>query len=381
MSHRKQPTRTRGVPYIDVEDNGYWYVYWSEGRRSKRQSLGTQSQTEATARFAQWLQQDLRSREGVAASAEYTVAEVWKAYDTKHVQTDAIVAAGRETIEQAWKNLEPHFGDVKVRDVSQAVVDDYVEKRRAGRIGHNRAAPATIRRELAYLLASFRFAASKKGGALIAVTDIDEIKLPAGSPPRDRWLKIDEMKRLLQAAADMRRGDRLSRGERFLWLGLETAARKEAIMDLTWDRVDFEAGVIHFDVPGRRQTSKRRAAVPISTSLRPVLERAFKEREGVLVMDNKAPIWATIQFIAIRAGFSEQTVKSGGKPKRTGISPHVLRHTAATHMARRGVPLWVIAQILGNTLAMVERVYAKWQPSDPAGTVDHISGGVLEIAE
>jgi integrase len=65
----------------------------------------------------------------------------------------------------------------------------------------------------------------------------------------------------------------------------------------------------------------------------------------------------------------------------TGISPHVLRHTAATHMARRGVSLWMIAKVLGNTTALVERVYAKWVPENAVGTVDLISGGVLETTE
>jgi integrase len=173
----------------------------------------------------------------------------------------------------------------------------------------------------------------------------------------------------------------MTRAERFLWIALETAARKQAILDLTWDRVDFETNTIHFDVPGRARTKKRRAAVSISSALRPVLERAYKERIGDLVLDNKAAVWKSIQVAAIKAGFSDQPIVRGAKPRATGISPHVLRHTAATHMARRGVPLWKIAQVLGNTLAMVEKVYAKWTPDDPAGTVDMISGGVLEAAE
>src|SRR5690606_20748430 len=126
-------------------------------------------------------------------------------------------------------------------------------------------------------------------------------------------------------------------------IALETAARKQAILDLTWDRVDFETSTIHFDVPGRVKTKKRRASVPISSALRPVLERAHRERIGDLVLDNKAAVWKSIQVAAIKAGFSDQVVVRGDKPKATGISPHVLRHTAATHMARRGVSLFTIS--------------------------------------
>lgn len=95
-------------------------------------------------------------------------------------------------------------------------------------------------------------------------------------------------------------------------------------------------------------------------------------------MTSKTGLWYTVQRIAIEAGLGQAA--KGQALKATGISPHVLRHTAATHMARNGVPLWKIAKILGNTLAMVERVYAKWCPDDAAGTVDLISRGLLDAA-
>ncbi len=44
-------------------------------------------------------------------------------------------------------------------------------------------------------------------------------------------------------------------------------------------------------------------------------------------------------------------------------------------MARRGVPLWKIAGILGNTMQMVEQVYAKHSPDGLADAVEHISAG------
>lgn len=377
MSNRNRRT---AVPALHLADNGFWYVHWPEGRRSKRESLGTKEEDTARTRFAQWLLLDVGQKTGIGAQAvEYTVEDAWQVYDDKHVQTDKIMPAGRATIGYAWKNLQGHFGPLLVEAVSQDVVDDYAEKRASGRIGR-RAAPATIRREVATLVAALNYCAAGKG-KLYPKTSIEALRLPADSAPRDRWLRMAEMQRLLTAAAEMRRGEKLSRGERFLWLALFTAARKNAILDLTWDRVDFDTNTIHLNVPGRRLTKKRRADVTIAKQLRPVLERAYAERENDLVMGSKADVWATVQYTAIRASFSDQKVARGESPKGTGVSPHVLRHTAATHMARNGVPLWKIGKILGNSLTMVEKVYAKWVPENPAGTVDLISDGVLEPAE
>jgi integrase len=85
-------------------------------------------------------------------------------------------------------------------------------------------------------------------------------------------------------------------------------------------------------------------------------------------MDNGADVADTLARIGERAGVA-------------GVTPHVLRHTAATHMARAGVPLWKIAGILGNSIAMVEKVYAKHCPDGLRDAVNLISGGALEPAE
>lgn len=382
MSSGKASKTQRGAPSVRKSDNGFWYIHWSEGRRSKRQSTGTTDEDEAYQTFAQWILIGGKDRTVGAAEHAYTVAELWDVYMEKHVKRQVV---GKATIDYAWKNLQPHFGQLLFDQVSQDRIDEYERLRAAGKIGR-KSKSVTIRREIATLMASLNFCAAPPL-RLIPKANIEVVKMPHAGDPRDRWLKIDEVQRLLNAAATMRRqgrGDaagRMTRAERFLWIALETAARKQAILDLTWDRVDFEANVIHFNVPGRAKTKKRRADVSISSALRPVLLRAYEERIGDLVLDNKAAVWKSIQVAAIKAGFSDQPIKRGEKPKATGISPHVLRHTAATHMARRGVPLWKIAQVLGNTLAMVEKVYAKWTPDDPAGTVDLISGGVLEAAE
>lgn len=370
------------TPVLDTEANGRYYAYWSEDRRSRRKSMGTSDRAVAEQRFAQWLLLGGHKNDTTDSSADevaYTVADCWTVYDKKHVQTEAAL----EMRAFNWRNLEPHFGPLTVPQVDQDAVDSYVRKRTTGRLGR-RVKPQTCRKELAVLFASLRFCATKPQ-SMFSSTIIEKCKLPDEGEPRDRWLRTEEMQRLLEAAARLRRNkaNRLSRAERALWLALETAARIQAILDLTWDRVDFETNTIHYDVPGRRRTKKRRVSVAISKSLRPILERAYEERVSDLVMDNKAKVWAAIQRVVIEAGLAggQEKPLPGQKPKATGISPHVLRHTAATHMARRGVPLWKIAKILGNTLAMVEKVYAKWTPENPESTVDLISAGMLTAAE
>ena len=50
------------------------------------------------------------------------------------------------------------------------------------------------------------------------------------------------------------------------------------------------------------------------------------------------------------------------RAKLPNVTPHVLRHTAATWMVQRGVPFEMVAKFLGNSKEMVERVYGHHSP-------------------
>lgn len=346
------------IPTLRQADNGFYYAFWTSGRRSKRATMGTGEAAEAQRRFAHWLL--ARENAHRPGDIDYSVAQLWVVYWEKHGQN----VAAPDTLLGAWKNLWLHFGRCRLSDINQDTIDDYEKKRAAGKIGQP-AGGSTARRELGALRACLNWCAAPKR-KIITPAQVPHFDLPAEGEPRDRWLRTEEIDRLLSATFyvnEVTAGwPRVPRGERFLRLALETAARKTALLELTWDRVDFETGMIHLNVPGRKLTKKRRANVPISATLRPHLERWHRERINDLVLDNSAEIWKAIQIIAARAGLE-------------GVSPHVLRHTAATHMARRGVPLYDIAGVLGNSLAMVEKVYAHHCPDRLRAAVDNISGG------
>lgn len=332
------------VPNIKQAANGVWYVHWTDGRRSKRESLGTRQKDEAKTRFAQWLIVDGQARG--AAPVEYTVADLWTVYEKGHVVTLASPA----TAKFSWNNLASHFAHLPPRDVPGAV-PAYIAKR------SRTVKPGTIRRDLVQLRAILNWAADARRGQPL-IDPVPAFNMPKEGPPRDRWLTDMEVQRLYAASDD-------PRITLFMRLALETAGRKAALLELTWDRVDFDTKVIHLANPSREATKKRRASVPISPTLLPHLEDAYAARRGgnlgLYVLGRGGDVYQQIQRIAKLA-------------KVPGVSPNVFRHTAATKMARRGVPLWIIAKILGNSLEMVERVYAKWSPEDLREAVNHISG-------
>lgn len=326
-------------------DTGTYYIFWSENRRSKRVSTRQKSLAAANAFFEEWLR--LVGTETPAGVL--TCADLW---ELKY-------ADAGERSEHVWKNLSVAFGDKVPSELTQADMDRYMRDRASGRIGRKAAAGSTMRLEMSMLRASWNHAVKKR---IISEAELPILDpLPDPSPPRERWLRDDEIERLFAAAEEQRGGPALSRVERFLWLALETAARRTAIQELCWSQVDFETGVIHYLPEGRAQSRKRRASVPISASLRPVLERAYAERTNELVLGFSSRVNEPLKAVAAQA-------------KIKGVTPHVLRHTAATRMARAGVPLWLIAKVLGNTIEQVEKVYAKHSPEMLVDAVNAISG-------
>jgi integrase len=270
------------APYLKRGPSGIWSIHWTESGapghrgRSKRESTGQSESTAAQVYFGEWLL--LRQNGGpVPAEQVFTIEDLWKVYDTKHVQRKVVAS---ERLDFAWAAMKPYFGALVLSDLTHDRIYDYTTKRQTGKLGR-KVKPSTVRKELGALTACLNWCADP-GRRLIDKAAVPRIELPPHGEPSDRWLTMHEIKKLFAAAAEMRRGDdkeMMTRGERFLWLALETGARKTAICQLTWDRVDFETGVIHYDVPGRVTTKKRRASVPISKALRLALERVRTERQ------------------------------------------------------------------------------------------------------
>lgn len=341
-----------GTPTLKKHANGVFYAHWSEaaiGQAAKTRvaSLRTKDRAVAKVRFDETIAAKTRSK------TTPTVAECWAAYEAKHVRPRVTALASTM---RSWALLRPSFGALRGDQVTQEAVDAYVASRPVK--------PVTIRRELSALVACLNFA---KRAKMLGADVETKFVLPGEGKPRDRWLTDAEIARLYGACP---RGYHFPhRIAVFLRMALETGGRLQSILDLTWGRVDFETGVIHLDVPSRATTKKRRPSVPMSKNLRDEIEWMRGHEDDFVIAPRATPaqIWREMQAVAIKAGF--------GAKAPTGISPNVLRHTAATHMARRGVPLWKIAKILGNSMAVVERVYAKHAPDDLRDAVDQISGG------
>jgi integrase len=347
---------------------GIWRVEWwdKQAQRTRRYSLDTTDQAAAERRFAEFL---IHKLDGDAArgagplTVGAALTHYWNEHATATTRDGRPKVIDHERIDVAIRNLELHFVGMPVAHITADEIKRYSQRRAAGEIGfaqggQSRPKPVkdgTIRRELQCLVAALYWA-TRKG----RLSGFDFTQIDVGEPPepRHRVLTVEEWSSLIFEAAG-RHDQRLTRLYRFLMIGLHAPARRRAIERLMWTQVDLKVGIIDFNPRGEHQSNKRKPKVRIADVLRPVLERAFREKAGLYVLDHPGAIKTAYYNAVRRAGLAG-----------TGVNIHTLRHTHATWSLEAGTPPWEVAGMLGDSVQTVIRSYGHHRPEFQRGAAN-----------
>jgi integrase len=342
MTERREPYLVR------VPDRDVWFIRDGRKRLSTRTADVTKA-AEALAAYRAKAHGEL-ARKGKAGLQ--TLEELLGFWEREH----RAKAGGEESWKRKWRFtvglLNRHAGHKPLPALDFDWSRDYLRARESeGVIG------ATVRQELTTVLSAWRAA---HGRGLVSV-EPPLFDLPAPSEPRDVYLTKDEARRLLDAC-------RKPYLRLFVRLGFATGARPGAILALKWSSVDLERGRVDYrtsgqrrvrrgDTTGERSASGKKAAV---VPLKPDLIEELREARAVAQTTNVIEVSAK-PIASIGRAFKTAVKEAGLDPDE--ISPHVLRHSAATWMAQAGVPTFQIAGFLGHSsVAMVERVYGHHSP-------------------
>lgn len=306
---------------------GEWAVaVWRDGKRVNRSTLGTSDRKEAERRLATFVAQFERPE-------HITVGYIWQRYrdENVHKRISANMAF-------SGKSILPEFGHLLPDEITIGKTRAYIAKRKAA--GRK---PGTAWTELNHLQTALNWAGKRR-----LIPHTIHVEKPSKPAPRDRRLTRPETHRLLDAAT-------MPHIALAIALMLNTGARAGAILELTWDRVDFEQGLIRYAAPDMSGRRKGRATVPMTPDLRERLSEARKAAQTDYVIE-----WASRPVKSIKRGFARAVADAG----LVDVTPHVLRHTAATLMAEAGTPMTEIAAVLGHSDSRTtESIYAKFSPA------------------
>ena len=299
--------------------------YDPDGKRH-RNTLGTDNKVAAQAAI------DKLNAEVERAPGQ-TIQLIWDAYrDEKKGRRIA------ESMITTWKALKDTFAEREAVTIGDETCQEYIETRR--KMGR---ADGTIWTELNHLRIVMSWA-EKRG----RIPKAPYIAMPPKPAPKDRWLTRAEVTRLKNNAT-------APHIRLFILLAIATGGRKEALLSLKWDQVDFERRIIHLDDMEATHKRKGRASVPMNKTIHAALLEAKRAAESAYVIE-----WAGDRVRSVKRSLA----KTAEKAHLTGVTAHVFRHSAARWQAEAGIPMSEIAQYLGHSDDRItQRVYAKYSPS------------------
>ena len=239
------------------------------------------------------------------------------------------------------------------RVVKPAVIEKYVGQLRA-----NERAPKSSARQFAAIRMFHRFMLDEGLRTDNPTSFIDGVKVPSGIP---KALSEEEVELLLNAVTGV---DSLAVRDRALLEFLyATGARVSEACGLSMSDVDMESNVARVFGKGSKERIVpfgRHAKEALETWLgaggRPMLcpqQWAKRDHADAVFLGSRGTrlsrqaAWGIVRKYAMLAGIKSE------------LSPHVLRHSCATHMLVHGADLRIVQELLGHASVSTTQVYTK----------------------
>ena len=210
--------------------------------------------------------------------------------------------------------------------------------------------------------------------------EVVEVVLPEKGEPRDRWLTRSEAARLIWAAwryREVQKGKETERRSRrhvarFILVALYTGTRAGAVCGAALEPtpgagwINLETGVFYRRPKGEKESKKRKPPVRLSSRLLAHLRRWHRKKLAI----RYAVEWNGEPVKDVDKAFRNCVKAAKLEP---GVTPHTLRHTAATWSMQAGTDMWDAAGFLGMTVETLERVYGHHHPDFQVKAAENLS--------
>lgn len=307
---------------------GGYCVYWTDakGKRSRHQlAARTRAEAEAEAIDVYRLKHFAQAQTGA------TVAQIWNEY-----RADLGDKPTAKTMGYTGKAVLAHFGHYRPDQITTDLCRSYARARMASGISQG-----AVHTEMGHLRSAMTWAEKNR-----MIDAAPHIERPAKPTPKERFITKEEVASLIDHAE----APHIALAIHLLFA---TAGRVSAVLQLTWDRVDMERGIINLRLPDAR-TRKGRAIVPINRGLLAALQTS---RDAALT--DHVIEWGGKPVASIRKGFEAAVTRAG----LSDVTLHTIRHSAAVAMVSNGIPITQVAQYLGHSnTAITFSTYGRFAP-------------------
>ena len=214
-------------------------------------------------------------------------------------------------------------------------------------------ASSTVARKVAAVKSFFHFLVAE---SILSDDPTVAVDSPAVNKPLPRPLSLEETERLLAEPARFTTPKAL-RDRALLELMYATGMRASEVIGLAVDAVDLQAGTVRCLGKGKKER-----ILPLYERARETLSAYLEDsRPGLLHGQDEAALFVNLRGEPLtRQGLwviiKEYAAAVGIAHK---VSPHMLRHSFATHLLDGGAGLREVQQLLGHTNISSTQVYTQ----------------------
>ncbi|MDR2065138.1 MAG: tyrosine-type recombinase/integrase [Prevotellaceae bacterium] len=209
--------------------------------------------------------------------------------------------------------------------------------------------PRTINRKLSALNGFFKYMIREK---IIDSNPINKITYPKEKKRLPIFLEEKQLNNYLDVTEDVEDSYFAIRNQTIIELLYATGIRREELMNIKIN--DIFDNYIKVTGKGRKER-----LIPLTDNLKIWLQRLISRRKELIAKDNSEYVFLTDKGGKTYPNFIYRIIKN--KLTTAGFtgkkSPHVLRHTFATHMLNNGADLNSIKTVLGHSSLATTQIY------------------------
>lgn len=260
--------------------------------------------------------------------------------------------ASANTLEAYGRDVEEfltYCGGLALKEISRDDVGDFVQY--LGRVGRS---PKTVARKLSAVREFFKFLYTEKD---IKDNPAADVLTPKQEKPLPKFLSEDEIKRLIAAAKECS-GPKGWQMTAMLELMYASGLRVSELVSLPENCINFDRRQVFV----RGKGSKERVVPVAPAAIQAVFD--YLEQRDCFIREGRRSIWL-FPSKSSRSGhisrdtffkrLKELAVKAGIYPSR--VTPHVLRHSFATHLLNHNADLRSVQKMLGHESINTTEIY------------------------
>lgn len=279
------------------------------------------------------------------------------------------------------RRLKKRFDEERIKEIMPDEIQAYI--RAFERQGYSR---DTVQLEISVLRMVFDYAVTRRTESGLAINPALSVRKSKGLPCRKRPALTEEQEKLVRQAAAKKQGDWWLLGYFLMYSG----CRRGEALALSYSDIDRKHNVIRINkklnydavsAPALEGFTKSENGMRTIPLLKPLADVLPKNRVGLLFPSPKTGDFLSRSELArVWKEYCRDTglVERGeGKKEIFPVSPHCFRHSYATICFEAGIDARSAASFLGDSVAVMEKVYVELRKSHKDAAVTQLNEHVV----